>query len=269
MAPTRISQASHRHAQRPDIRLHDRPWGIRVASRLPPANSSSVPCPAIWDVAHRLRTLGATWLRGKELKRPSRRGRCQSEPAHGGPMSELDQVLSHIDAELDPAIERLFALLRIRSISTDPAYAAECRACAEWHAADLRSIGFDAGARADAGPSDGGRPRPLGASGPSALFYGHYDVQPVDPIELWEQDPVRAVHRDARRRVARHPRARGCRRQGPGDDVRRGLPCLEGGHRQAADPDLGPDRGRGGVGRRQPAALSARRTPTNCAPISG
>lgn len=103
-------------------------------------------------------------------------------------MSELDQVLSHIDADLDPAIERLFALLRIRSISTDPAFAAECRACAEWHAADLRSIGFDASARDTPGHSMVvGHDR--SASGPSALFYGHYDVQPVDPIELWEKDP--------------------------------------------------------------------------------
>ena len=61
-------------------------------------------------------------------------------------MSQLDAVLAHIDADLDAALERLFALLRIKSISTDPAYAADCRACADWHVADLKSIGFEASA---------------------------------------------------------------------------------------------------------------------------
>ena len=69
-------------------------------------------------------------------------------------MSKLDDVLARIDGDLDAALERLFAVLRIRSISTDPAYAAECRANAEWHAADLRSIGFTAERPADTRPSD-------------------------------------------------------------------------------------------------------------------
>lgn len=103
-------------------------------------------------------------------------------------MAELDQVLAHIDSDLDAALGRLFATLRIRSISTDPAYAEECRACADWHVADLAGIGFEASARPTAG-------HPIvvahdhGAAGPSALFYGHYDVQPVDPLELWTRDP--------------------------------------------------------------------------------
>ena len=103
-------------------------------------------------------------------------------------MSELDKVLSHIDGDLDAALERLFAVLRIRSISTDPAYAAACRENAEWHAADLASIGFTASARPTPGhPIVVAHDRSAG--GPSALFYGHYDVQPVDPLELWEADP--------------------------------------------------------------------------------
>jgi acetylornithine deacetylase/succinyl-diaminopimelate desuccinylase-like protein len=103
-------------------------------------------------------------------------------------MSQLDAVLAHIDSDLDAALERLFVLLRIKSISTDPAYAAECRVCAEWHAADLRSIGFDANVRDTPGhPIVVGHDRR--AAGASALFYGHYDVQPVDPIALWDHDP--------------------------------------------------------------------------------
>ncbi|UFN49418.1 M20/M25/M40 family metallo-hydrolase [Roseomonas sp. OT10] len=107
-------------------------------------------------------------------------------------MSILNAVLDHVDGHVEASLERLFALLRLRSISTDPAYAAECRACAEWHAADLRAIGFEATAHATPGhPIVVAHDRT--ASGPSALFYGHYDVQPVDPLELWERDPFDPV----------------------------------------------------------------------------
>jgi acetylornithine deacetylase/succinyl-diaminopimelate desuccinylase-like protein len=103
-------------------------------------------------------------------------------------MSALDQVLARIDAEVEPALKRLFAFLKIRSISTDPAYTAECRAAADWLAADLASIGFDATVRPTPGhPMVVAHDR--SARGPSALFYGHYDVQPVDPLELWDHDP--------------------------------------------------------------------------------
>ena len=103
-------------------------------------------------------------------------------------MSDLDAVLARIDADLDQSLERLFELLRIKSISTDPAFAADCRACAEWHAADLAGIGFEAVVNDTPGhPIVTGHARDAG--GPSALFYGHYDVQPVDPLELWTSDP--------------------------------------------------------------------------------
>jgi acetylornithine deacetylase/succinyl-diaminopimelate desuccinylase-like protein len=107
-------------------------------------------------------------------------------------MSELDAVLARIDADLDASLARLFALLRIPSISTDPAYAARCREAAAWHAADLAAIGFDASVRDTPGhPIVVAHGR--GAGGPSALFYGHYDVQPVDPLDLWEGDPFEPV----------------------------------------------------------------------------
>ena len=103
-------------------------------------------------------------------------------------MSDLDEVLAHLDGDLDNAIARLFETLRLKSVSTDPAYDGETRACAEWHARDLASIGFDASVRDTAG-----HPMVVGhlkeGSGRSALFYGHYDVQPVDPLELWTSDP--------------------------------------------------------------------------------
>ncbi len=70
----------------------------------------------------------------------------------------LDAVLARIDETLPAATERLFELLRIPSISTDPAYKADCATAADWLVADLRGLGFDASARAHAGPPDGRRP---------------------------------------------------------------------------------------------------------------
>src|SRR5215467_13400396 len=65
--------------------------------------------------------------------------------------NDVSAVLTHVDRELDSSLDRLFALLRIQSISTDPAYAAQCRKAAEHVAADLVSLGFDATLRPTAG----------------------------------------------------------------------------------------------------------------------
>ncbi|SEL05870.1 Acetylornithine deacetylase/Succinyl-diaminopimelate desuccinylase [Roseivivax marinus] len=99
----------------------------------------------------------------------------------------IDAVLARLDADLPAATERLFELLRIPSISTDPAYAPDCRKAAEWLVADLKSMGVDAGLR-----ETPGHPMVVGhvdGDGPHVLFYGHYDVQPVDPLELWDRGP--------------------------------------------------------------------------------
>jgi len=103
-------------------------------------------------------------------------------------MSTLDAVLSRIDQDIDQSLERLFALLRIASVSTDAAYKEHCRAAAEYVANDLKSIGFAAELRATEGhPVVVGKSN--GAAGPRVLFYGHYDVQPVDPLDLWKSPP--------------------------------------------------------------------------------
>jgi acetylornithine deacetylase/succinyl-diaminopimelate desuccinylase-like protein len=100
----------------------------------------------------------------------------------------LPAVLDKIDADLEASLQRLFAFLRIASVSTDPAYRDSCRAAAEHLAKDLASIGFHADVRPTAGhPVVIGRA--ANGSGPDVLFYGHYDVQPVDPLELWESPP--------------------------------------------------------------------------------
>jgi acetylornithine deacetylase/succinyl-diaminopimelate desuccinylase-like protein len=103
-------------------------------------------------------------------------------------MSSLDAVLDRIDENLDQSLERLFALLRIPSISTDPAYKMQCRAAAAHVAEDLGGIGFEVSVRETPGhPVVVGRGG--GGAGPRVLFYGHYDVQPVDPLDLWDTPP--------------------------------------------------------------------------------
>ncbi|MCQ8242128.1 dipeptidase [Rhizosaccharibacter radicis] len=108
-----------------------------------------------------------------------------------GPTGSLPAgtALARVDAGLDQSLERLFALLRIPSISTQPAHAADCRRTAEWLRDELAGIGLDASVR-----ETPGHPivvaHDLGAADrPHVLFYGHYDVQPVDPLALWDRPP--------------------------------------------------------------------------------
>lgn len=99
----------------------------------------------------------------------------------------LTAVLHDIDQNLPQALDRLLDLLRIPSISTDPAFASDCTHAAQWLVQELTDLGFEAALRPTAG-------HPMvvakgGSTGPHLLFYGHYDVQPVDPIALWSRDP--------------------------------------------------------------------------------
>ncbi|HVY52254.1 MAG TPA: M20/M25/M40 family metallo-hydrolase [Devosia sp.] len=102
--------------------------------------------------------------------------------------ADLDAALAYADAHMDQSLGRLREFIGIKSISTDPAYAAECKRAADWLVSELVSEGFAASAR----PTPG-HPVVLAhaprAVGPRAVFYAHYDVQPVDPIELWNSDP--------------------------------------------------------------------------------
>ncbi len=99
----------------------------------------------------------------------------------------LDAVLSRIDDDMPQTMDRLMTLLRIPSISTDPAYKNDCQTAADWLVADLASLGVEAEARQTPGhPMVVGH---VGEGSPHLLFYGHYDVQPVDPLDLWTRDP--------------------------------------------------------------------------------
>ncbi|MEF3367125.1 M20/M25/M40 family metallo-hydrolase [Methylocystis sp. 9N] len=105
-------------------------------------------------------------------------------------MAALDAVLSTIDANLDASTERLFDLLSIPSVSTDPAYAQHCLRAANWLKNQLNGLGYEAEVRATPGhPIVVGHAKAKRKDAPHVLFYGHYDVQPPDPLDLWESEP--------------------------------------------------------------------------------
>ncbi len=90
----------------------------------------------------------------------------------------------------DPAVADLLEFLRFPSVSTDPTLAGDTRACAEWVANKLRAIGLETAVHPTPGhPVVLGRTMPHRADRPTVLIYGHYDVQPADPLELWQSPP--------------------------------------------------------------------------------
>jgi len=102
----------------------------------------------------------------------------------------LDEVLRTIDSNLDSSLARLFEFLRIPSISAQSAHAADCRRAAAWARDELAAMGFEARISETAGlPGVIAQHHQAGPTSPHVLFYGHYDVQPADPLNLWHADP--------------------------------------------------------------------------------
>ncbi len=114
---------------------------------------------------------------------------------------DLSKVLDRLGVERGAALDRLFELLAIPSISTDPAYHTACIDAADWCAGTLREIGFEARVEPTAGkPMVVGHWRAAAASPVHVLFYGHYDVQPPDPLDEWTAPPfVPRLAEDPRR----------------------------------------------------------------------
>jgi acetylornithine deacetylase/succinyl-diaminopimelate desuccinylase-like protein len=88
--------------------------------------------------------------------------------------------------------------LGFRSISADPAYHHECVKCADWVRDHISNLGFHAEVWKTATKPLVFAERKGNPSKASVLFYGHYDVQPVDPLELWTSEPFEATLRDGR-----------------------------------------------------------------------
>ncbi|MBA3380930.1 MAG: M20/M25/M40 family metallo-hydrolase, partial [Actinobacteria bacterium] len=96
--------------------------------------------------------------------------------------------------------DQLAELIAIPSVSADPAHAGDVEAAALWVADKIRA----AGGTADVVPWNGGRPLVIGEvaaserpeSSPTVLCYAHFDVQPPDPLDLWESPPFELTERD-------------------------------------------------------------------------
>src|SRR5947209_7578299 len=102
-------------------------------------------------------------------------------------------VLARIDSEKERYLEELKDYIRIPSISTDPDFKADVLRAGEFLVGKLREAGLQA-ERIDTAGHPLVYAEWLGAPGkPTVLFYGHYDVQPVDPIELWRNPPFEPV----------------------------------------------------------------------------
>ncbi len=107
-------------------------------------------------------------------------------------MNAVDDALQALEQRLPESLSRLTEWLRIPSISTDPAYSGACRSAASWIAEELRGIGFASSLHETPGnPVVVARRERAGAR--RVLFYGHYDVQPADPLSLWASDPFDPV----------------------------------------------------------------------------
>ncbi len=109
----------------------------------------------------------------------------------------MNNVIDFINVNRERYLEELKALLAIPSVSALPEHAADVRRCAEWCADEMRRVGLS-NVRLFETP---GNPIVYGdwlqaPGAPTILFYGHYDVQPVDPLDLWESPPFEATVRD-------------------------------------------------------------------------
>lgn len=126
----------------------------------------------------------------------------------------MPEALSILQTNEPASIQRLIDWLRIPSISTDPAYKEHVARAADWAAEQLREVGFPSVEVLPAGdPAGSGHPIVMASvdgsaeyKGPHVLFYGHYDVQPIDPRDLWESDPFEPIVREARKGEEGGPR---------------------------------------------------------------
>jgi acetylornithine deacetylase/succinyl-diaminopimelate desuccinylase-like protein len=105
-------------------------------------------------------------------------------------MARLDPVLEQAERAFDESLSRYLEFLRIPSISTDPAYKDEVRRAGAWLQAELTALGFEANLHETPGHPfvlahhEGATP-----DAPHLLYYGHYDVQPAEPLGLWDSPP--------------------------------------------------------------------------------
>ena len=113
-------------------------------------------------------------------------------------MADVQKALEYVRANRERFVAEMKEFLAIPSISTLDENKADVQRAAEWVAAQLRELGMDQVQIMATGghPVVYGEWLGAGKSAPTIMIYGHYDVQPVDPLELWTSDPFKAVERD-------------------------------------------------------------------------
>ena len=115
-------------------------------------------------------------------------------------------ALDYFQNQRDTFFNNFLEILRVPSISTDPDHKQDMAQAAEWLAARLTKLGFDKAKAMPTGlhPIVYAENLSAGASAPTVLIYGHYDVQPVDPLELWETPPFEPTVRGENLYAAAH-----------------------------------------------------------------
>ncbi len=112
----------------------------------------------------------------------------------------MQKTLEYIESHQDQHIRDLSEFLAIPSVSTDAEYKADVERCAAWLSEHLAQCGLE---NVQQIPS-GGHPAVYadwlhaGSNAPTVLFYGHYDVQPVDPLDLWTSPPFEPIVKDGK-----------------------------------------------------------------------
>ncbi|MFN4896662.1 MAG: dipeptidase [Pseudomonadota bacterium] len=110
----------------------------------------------------------------------------------------MQQFQAYFARHRDRFIEEWREFLSFKSISADPHYQEDCEDCARWLRKHLEGLGFTAQLWSSSTKPLVYAERKGNASKPVVLFYGHYDVQPVDPLELWRSNPFEGSIRDGR-----------------------------------------------------------------------
>ncbi len=104
------------------------------------------------------------------------------------------KVMDSIEAHFDDSVARLQAILRVPSISTDPAHVDDVRAAAEWFGREFEHLGFSCEVVDTPGhPMVFAERKAPSDDAPTVLYYGHYDVQPADPLDQWNSPPFDPV----------------------------------------------------------------------------
>ena len=110
----------------------------------------------------------------------------------------MDKVLEYIEKNRESHKEQMFECLRMETVSADPSKEPEIRKCGEWLVKKLDSIGLENASLKDTGglPAVYADWLHAGKDKPTIMVYGHYDVQPVDPIDKWRTPPFEPTVKD-------------------------------------------------------------------------